>query len=278
MPVALATALAVTAFAANSVLCRLALQHGAIDPASFTTIRFTAGAVTLLLIGGRAATQTLRLADARLPALVLFLYAIPFALAYTQLAAGTGALLLFGAVQLTMLMAAWRGGERPSARSWLGFVAALSGLIYLVSPGVAAPPPDGAALMITAGIAWGGYSLLGRRAPDPLAQTTRNFVAVVPLVALVSLVQWTAMHLSAAGVVYAVVSGAITSALGYVVWYHALRSLSAARAAFVQLAVPVLAAIGGIALMGEAMSARLVAASALVLGGIALTLSGRGQR
>jgi drug/metabolite transporter (DMT)-like permease len=205
----------------------------------------------------------------------LALYAIPFSFAYVDLAAGTGALVLFGAVQTSMLAWALRSGERPHALSWLGLALALGGLVYLVLPGIAAPSPLGCALMATAGIAWGGYSLRGRGAADALGETAGNFARALPLALVASGVGAGSFHLEARGALLACASGALASGLGYVVWYAALRGLSATRASLVQLAVPVIAAAGGVLLLSETLTARLVVAGAAILGGVGLALLGR---
>lgn len=266
------TAAAMTAFAANSLLCRLALGEGLIDAASFATLRVFSGA--LLLFGlilptwrreGRPATDLAAV-------LALFAYMVLFAFAYLSLSAGTGALLLFGAVQLTMFARALHAGERFRGVAWLGLLLAVAGLVYLVAPGVTAPDPLGAFLMVGAGIAWGVYSLRGRGAGNPLSSTANNFILSVPLCLLVSVLfagQW---HLSAMGALWAVVSGAIASGIGYVIWYAALKGLTASQAATVQLSVPVIAALGGVALLDEPLTLRLILASTAVLGGIALVL------
>jgi drug/metabolite transporter (DMT)-like permease len=266
------TLLALTAFAGNSVLCRLALHDGAIDPASFTLIRFASGAVVLVaamvIVGGR-----LRAGEGSWrSAAVLFVYAVPFAFAYVSLAAGTGALILFGSVQLTMIGWALRSGERLHRTLSVGFLLALGGLVWLVSPGLSAPPLAGALWMAVAGVAWGAYSLLGRAAADPLAANAMTFVRALPLFAAVSLARFDTLHLQARGVWLAVASGVLASGLGYVVWYSALRGLTSTRAAVVQLAVPVLAAIGGMILLGESMTVRLAGSTLMVLGGIWLAL------
>ncbi|MGE0702821.1 MAG: DMT family transporter [Vicinamibacterales bacterium] len=264
------TLAALVAFAGNSLLCRLALGAGLIDAASFTTIRIASGAMLLVAIANTRARGRGSRAPGWLSAFVLFVYAIPFSYAYLSLPAGTGALLLFGAVQTTMLATAILSGERPGPLEWLGLAGATAGLVYLVSPGLSAPPPGGAALMLVAGVCWGFYSLLGRRATDPLAETATNFVRCLPLVALVSAVTIRNAHVSVNGALLAAVSGAVTSGLGYVAWYTALPRLTATRAATVQLAVPVIAAAGGVAAMGEEVTVRLVTAAVLVLGGIGL--------
>ncbi len=273
------TALAMVAFAANSLLCRLALHTpAAIDPASFASLRITSGAIMLALIvrfksGPVAVTRPDWLA-----AVALFAYAALFSFAYQLLSAATGALVLFGAVQLTMFGAGLRAGERFVPLGWLGFMLAVGGLVYLVSPGLAAPPAAGAALMIGAGVAWGVYSLRGRAGNDPLAATAGNFLRATPFALVTSLLLIGQFHADARGVALAVTSGAITSGLGYIIWYAALRGLSALRAATVQLSVPPIAALGGVVLLSETISLRLVVASAATLGGIALVLASRAAK
>jgi drug/metabolite transporter (DMT)-like permease len=279
----LCTALAMLAFAANSILCRLALREGAIDAASFTAIRVASGALALWVIvvcrrvraagGPRFALPV----DVR-SAFALFAYAIGFSFAYLSLTAGTGALLLFGAVQATMLVASVVRGEQLSARQGFGLVIALGGLAYLLWPGVAAPPVLGGALMLAAGAAWGVYSLRGRGSRAPLEETAGNFLLAVPL-ALGTLVAFLPTEPpAAAGVVYAVLSGALASGFGYAIWYTALPRLGAVRAASVQLSVPVIAAAAGVLLLGEALTPRLVFASVAVLGGIWLTVAVKAVR
>jgi drug/metabolite transporter (DMT)-like permease len=269
------TAVAMLAFAANSLLCRLALQQASIDPASFGSVRLVSGALVLAAIvrlraGPPAAARTDWLAAA-----MLWAYVACFSFAYLTLAAGTGALILFGAVQLTMFSVGLHAGERFTPTAWAGLALAVGGLLYLVSPGLAAPPVLGAALMAAAGIAWGVYSLRGRGAGEPVAATAGNFLRAAPLALALSLAFAGSIHLSAAGIALAVASGAVTSGLGYVVWYAALPGLSALRAATVQLSVPPLAALGGVLLLSEALSLRLLLASAAILGGIALVLFSR---
>jgi drug/metabolite transporter (DMT)-like permease len=209
--------------------------------------------------------------------LALYLYMVFFAFAYLSLSAGTGALILFGAVQLTMFTIALRSGEHFSAASWAGLVLAIAGLVYLVSPGLSAPDPLGAALMTVAGIAWGGYSLVGRSAADPTGATAHNFLYAVPLVVATSLVFMRDFDVTMAGAGYAVVSGAVASAIGYAIWYTALKGLTGTGAATVQLSVPVIAAIGGVLLLSEAVTLRLIVASAATLGGVALVLTQRNR-
>ena len=268
------------AFAANSVLCRLALGGALIDAASFTTARLTSGAVALLIITALV-NKNLPSSGRRvkfISALLLFLYAAAFSFAYTGLTTGTGALILFGSVQATMLAFALRSGERPHPLEWAGLALALVGLVYLVLPGLAAPPPVSSAFMAVAGVSWGLYSLRGRGATDPLADTTRNFVLALPLAFAVSLLTLRGgAHVSTSGVLLAVLSGALASGVGYVMWYAALRGLTATRAATVQLPVPVLAAVGGVLFMSESVSLRLLLAATAILGGVALALFGRAQ-
>ena len=275
---ALCTVAALTAFAANSILSRLALEGSAIDAASFTTVRLLSGALTLLVFSSLASKSTTSVRPGSWwAASLLFLYAVAFSFAYLSLSAGTGALILFAAVQLTMILAALLAGERPAQLEWLGLVAALAGLVYLVSPGLSAPSADGSVLMGLAGISWGLYSLLGRGVQDPVAVTTGNFVRSVPVTLLVSAVAFRSLELSGSGVLLAVVSGALTSGLGYVIWYAALPGLSATRAATVQLSMPVLAAVGGVLFLFETVTFRLLFSAVLILGGIGLSLLGRSR-
>lgn len=258
------------------MLCRLALGAGSIDAASFTAIRIVSGAVMLLAV----AAVTRRGGGRRswISAAMLFLYAVGFSFAYLDLHAGTGALLLFGAVQMTMLGVAIARGERPPVGEWIGIALALGGLVYLVAPGLEAPSIRGAVLMLAAGAAWGVYTLRGRGSANPVGETAGNFLrAAVPAVA-VGAIGMSHAHATTRGVLLAVTSGAITSGLGYVIWYAALRGLTATRAALVQLAVPLIAAIAGVLLIGEHITVRLVAAAVLILGGIALALLSRGRK
>ncbi|NOT09794.1 MAG: DMT family transporter [Gemmatimonadales bacterium] len=272
--VVLLAAIALAAFAANSVLARLALGPNRIDPGTFTAIRLAAGAATLALIhrvrSGPVRPRRQNLAGA----LLLFLYAAPFSFAYVTLPAGTGALILFGAVQLTMFSAGLRAGERPAPREWIGLAAAVAGLVYLNLPGVEAAPLPGFLLMTTAGVAWGLYSLRGRRAEEPLRLTTESFLWATPLALLLPAVTPNP-HLSPAGVAAAVASGALASGVGYAVWYTALPGLKATRAGMIQQAVPVLAALAGAALLSEPVTLRLVLAALLVLGGVAFAVRAR---
>jgi drug/metabolite transporter (DMT)-like permease len=274
--VAAATAAAMVAFAANSVLCRLALGHATIDAASFTTVRLVSGALTLLALASTLHRGREIAPRGGWPAAgALFGYAIAFSFAYLSLSAGTGALILFGAVQLTMILAALRAGERPGALQWLGFACAVVGLVYLVAPGVTAPSPLGALLMAFAGACWGVYSLLGRGSANPMLDTTANFLRAAPLAVVASAIAFAHMHVSSTGLLLATASGAVSSGLGYVIWYAALRGLTATRAAIVQLVVPLLAALGGVIFLGEEFTARLAIAGVLILGGVALAIAAR---
>lgn len=275
MKAALLTCLAMIAFAANSLLCRLALGQEAIDPASFTSVRVVSGALVLLAFVAFGRRPLFKSGADWRSAAMLIAYMIFFSFAYVTLGAATGALILFGAVQLTMLVAALRGGERLPLLSWAGLALAVFGLVYLVAPGVSAPDPLGATLMAGAGAAWGLYSLLGRKATDPLGATAANFLASAPVALIVSLVFRDGAHLTPNGVALAAASGAIASGCGYVIWYAALTRLSATRAAIVQLSVPVIAAAGAIVLLSEPPTLRLALASAATLGGIAIVLARR---
>jgi drug/metabolite transporter (DMT)-like permease len=265
------TSLAMIAFACNSLLCRVALKHTAIDPASFTALRLSAGAVTLWLIaalGRRGRAGRGHWASA----LALFVYAAGFSFAYVSLPASMGALLLFGAVQATMIARGLWLGERLGGLQLLGLALALAGLVGLLLPGVSAPPLLGAVLMLSAGFAWGIYSLRGKDTGDPIRVTAGNFLRTVPLALVLSLLMQGRASLDAAGCAAAVASGVLASGLGYAIWYTALPGLRATTAASVQLSVPVLAAFGGITFLGEHLTLRLGLASVAILGGIALVI------
>ncbi len=280
MRTVLLTLTALVAFAANSILNRWALAGGAIDPTSFASLRLaTGGAALLLLVRLRHRRGQGRPAGDWRSAAALFLYAVPFSLSYVSLSAGTGALILFGAVQVTMIGVGLHQGERPHPFEWTGLAVALGGLAYLLAPGLAAPSPVGSLLMVTAGVAWGIYSLIGRSSRDPLATTAGNFLRAAPLAFAVTAIALVAagpeVFLTWEGVVLATLSGAVTSGVAYAVWYAALAHLTATTAATVQLSVPVLAALGGVALLAEEVTPRLVVASVLVLGGVAWAIQGR---
>lgn len=267
------TAVAMVAFAANSVLCRVALTQTEIDPASFTLVRIVSGAVMLTLLFG-ARSRGLSVAGSWPAAIALFVYAAAFAFAYVSLPAGAGALLLFGAVQVTMVVTGLIKGEHVRPLQWVGLVFAFSGLAVLVAPGVSAPSPIGAILMLAAGVAWGAYSLMGQANTHALGATTGNFLRAAPIALLLALPTLTKAH-PALGLIYAVLSGALASGVGYSMWYLALPQLTAAQGASVQLSVPIIAAIGGTLFLGEAPTLRLVFASIAVLGGIGLVIFSR---
>lgn len=267
-------ALALVAFAGNSLLARLALREGGMDAASFTGLRLAAGAAMLW-----ALTAWQRRSEAGRghwgSALALFVYAAAFSLAYVDLQAGAGALLLFGAVQVTMVGRGLWAGERLSAWQWLGLALALAGLAGLLLPGLSAPPLLPALLMLAAGVAWGVYSLRGRGAGDPVRVSAGNFLRTLPFAAGFALLTPGSVRLDGAGVAYALASGALASGLGYAVWYTALPSLRASTAASLQLAVPLLVALAGVAFLGEAPTLRLALTAAAILGGVALVVRRR---
>ena len=267
------------AFAGNSVLCRAGLGGDTIDAASFTLIRLASGAVTLLLIVSALNRKSRpKYRGNWMSAAMLFFYAVTFSFAYLHLSTGTGALILFGAVQVTMIMAALWSGERPRVVEWSGMAIALSGLVYLLLPGLTAPSPTGAALMALAGMSWGVYSLRGRTNTNPLTETAGNFVRAVPFAVIVSVIAIRQASLTTDGVLLAVASGALASGVGYAIWYTALKGLTVTRAAAVQLSVPVLAAVGGVVFLAETVSMRLVLSAALILGGIGLAVAKRPAR
>lgn len=269
------TAVAMLAFAGNSLLCRLALQHSGIDPASFTTVRLTSGAVVLwALVRWRGQ----RPAGDWGSAAALFVYAAAFSYAYLSLSAGTGALLLFGAVQATMLgWGLWRG-QRLGWGQTAGLMLALGGLVALLLPGVTAPAAGGALLMTAAGVAWGVYSLRGRGAGDPTAVTAGNFVRASALAVPLALAALPWAQVDVAGLLWALCSGAVTSGLGYAIWYTALKGLQPTSSASVQLSVPVLTALGGVALLSEPLTLRLALCSLAILGGIAWVIAGQRRK
>ena len=271
------TTFALVCFAFNSILCRLALKSDEADAASFTLIRLVSGAVILLPIFFKSARENLKIEinGNWLSAFFLFAYAICFSFAYINLTTGTGALVLFGSVQATMIVAALAKGERPRPLEWIGLTASLGGLIYLVFPGLAAPSLFHSVLMAFAGIAWGFYTLRGRGSANPLADTAGNFARSVPMIILAALPFAGQFHLSLKGAVFAVLSGAVASGLGYSVWYAALKFHTATRAAILQLSVPLLAAIGGVFFLAEEITLRLILASLLILGGIFLAILAR---
>ncbi len=265
------TLIAMMAFAGNSLLCRAALQEGDMDAASFTAVRLVSGALVLwLLVRIRHAADSG--AGNWLSALALFVYAAGFSFAYLSLDAGIGALLLFGAVQATMIGYGLFQGERFSRWQQLGLALALAGLVGLLLPGLSAPPLLGAGLMLAAGIAWGVYSLRGRGAGQPTRVTAGNFIRAAPLALVLAVALLSQQSYSAPGLMYSIASGALASGMGYAIWYAVLPHLKATSAATIQLSVPVIASAGGVLLLGEALSLRLVLASVAILGGIALVI------
>lgn len=272
----LLTTLAMLAFAGNSLLCRAALRDASIDPASFTALRLVTGAVTLwLLLRLRSNRKTIASSGSWYGAVALFVYAAAFSFAYVGLDAGTGALLLFGAVQLSMVTWGLLRGERLDALQGGGMLLALGGLVALLLPGSNAPSLDAALLMLVSGAAWGAYSLLGRGARDPLPAAAASFLLAAPLAVLLGLVMVDQLQWSPAGILYAVLSGALTSGIGYAIWYAVLPRLAAIQAASVQLSVPLLTALAGALLLGEALTVRLLLAGTAILGGIGLVLRAR---
>jgi drug/metabolite transporter (DMT)-like permease len=263
------TSLAMIAFAANSLLCRIALKHTSIDAASFTAVRLISGAVVLSLVVQMQFNKRTGTGN-WLSAAALFVYAAGFSYAYLSLPAATGALLLFGAVQATMIGYGVWAGERLSKLQLIGLVLAVAGLVVLLLPGLSAPPLYGAVLMLGAGIAWGIYSLRGRGAGEPTRVTAGNFLRAAAIAAVISLITLHSATLDMPGFWCAVSSGALASAMGYAIWYTALPALKAANAAVIQLSVPVIAAVGGAIFLAEPITSRLVLASAAILGGIAL--------
>lgn len=270
------TVLALIAFAANSVLCRLALSGKAIDAASFTSIRLLSGALVLLVIlkfsrkKNSSATKGSWFAT-----LMLFSYAIAFSFAYITLDAGTGALILFGSVQITMILLSLISGNKLHVMEWMGVTVAFVGFVYLVLPGVTAPSVTGFSLMALAGISWGVYTLKGRGSTDPLSDTAYNFSRSVPLVIALVALTFGKAHISSEGILLAAISGSITSGIGYTIWYTALGGLSTTQAAVVQLSVPIIAASGGVLLVSERISLRLTLSASLILAGILMVVLGR---
>ncbi|MCL7461536.1 DMT family transporter [Pseudomonas sp. NW5] len=274
----LAVSLSLLAFAGNSLLCRLALMQGAMDAHSFTVLRLLSGAVLLwLLVQRRSAASGVpapRLGGSGWGALALFSYAYLFSVAYLQLEAGAGALLLFAAVQVSMFVGGWLRGEPLHRRVLGGMLLAFAGLLALLLPGSETPPLGSALLMLASGVAWGLYSLLGKRSRDPLQDTAGNFVRSVPLLLLPLLVVVLTgeLRLTLLGTVYALASGLLASGAGYALWYWVLRQIGAQQAATVQLAVPLIAALAAVPLLGEPLGWRLLLAAALIVGGISLAL------
>ena len=270
----LLTTLTMVAFAANSIFCRLALVDPANDPLSFTLIRLLAGAVVLSFIFfKRQNPEPLKInAKSLFAPAMLFSYALFFSLSYVQIDAGTGALILFASVQLTMMAAAYLKGQSLSRQEKVGVAIAISGFVYLLLPGIDMPPPLPAALMAVSGISWGLYSLLGQGAPNPILSTAKNFVLILPLVTLLVLIF--SVSLTPKGMMWAILSGGLTSGIGYVLWYMVLKDLITSTAAVVQLSVSAIAAFGGVLFLGESIQIRLIVASILIFGGIFIKVKG----
>lgn len=273
MKTLLLTCLAMIAFAANSVLCRLALGQDSIDPTAFTAVRLLSGALVLSIILGFGKNKTTSSGRGSwLAAVMLFLYAITFSFAYVSLTTGTGALILFGAVQISMIAITLITGQKLKPLEWIGIVIAFCGLVYLVLPGVTAPSLGGFLLMALAGIAWGIYTLRGKASKNPLADTTFNFIRSLPLVIIPALATFPNMHFTGVGIMLAALSGGVTSGIGYAIWYTALRGLTATQAAVVQLSVPIIAAFGGVLFISEQITLRLTLSTFLTLGGILIVI------
>lgn len=279
-PLIALTTLTLLAFAANSLLCRAALRSSLVDPASFTAIRIASGAAVLavVLLLRRASPAAKGSGGSWGSALALAAYAIFFSLAFVRIGAGVGALILFGAVQVSMIGWSMARAEFPSIGEALGLVVSLAGLAWLTLPHAVAPDPIGATLMGVAGIAWGSYSLRGRRVAAPVRATAGNFILAAPLAVVPVLLSRHSLHLSTDGLVLAVISGAVTSGLGYVLWYSVLPALGGTRAAVVQLLVPVIAVLGSIIFLGEALTAHLALSGLVILAGVAVAMLGRGTR
>jgi len=291
LKIGLFTGLALIAFAANSVLARSALGTGAIDAGSFTVIRLASGAVFLFIIVGLGSVRlsNVRLGNAEpgnnrpagkqsgswMASFMLFTYAITFSFAYITLDTGTGALILFGAVQITMILVSLFKGTRLQVLEWVGLIAAFSGFVYLILPGLTTPTLTGFGLMTVSGIAWGLYTLSGRKSTNPLADTAYNFLRTLPFVGVVFLIVLSNASFSMRGVILAILSGGIASGVGYTLWYTALGGLSATQAAVLQLLVPVIAAVGGVIFIAESITARLVVSATFILAGILLVVLSR---
>lgn len=270
------TTLALIAFAANSVLCRLALGEDTIDASSFTIVRLLSGAAVLLtIISINRNKTTLTTKSSWSASLMLFLYAITFSFAYITLNTGTGALILFGSVQITMILLSLISGTRLHATEWIGLATAVTGFVYLLLPGVTAPSTIGFFLMTIAGIAWGIYTLIGRGSKNPLMDTALNFLRTIPLVMILIIFTITTAHYSFEGILFAALSGGITSGIGYTIWYIALGGLSAIQAAVIQLLVPIIAAFGGVIFVSETITPRLTISATMILGGVLTVVLGR---
>lgn len=276
LKVLITTLFALMAFAGNSVLCRLALGEKLIDPASFTTIRLFSGVTLLIILTSiTKKKETSKSNGSWLAASMLFIYAVTFSFGYVSLDTGTGALILFGAVQITMIICSVVSGNKLHISEWLGLLVAFSGFAYLVIPNLSSPSLVGFILMTISGIAWGFYTLAGRGSKNPLGDTAFNFLRTLPFILALIIFSLKDFYLSPEGVLLAVLSGAIASGVGYFVWYIALGGLSVTQAAVVQLFVPIIAALGGILFTNEQITQRLIESSILVLGGILAVIKGK---
>lgn len=271
------TSITMIAFAGNSLLCRVALTTTSIDAASFTTIRILSGAITLYLLI-LLERRTLSVGGNWLSAIALFGYAFGFSFAYLDLSAATGALLLFGAVQSTMIGYGLMKSERLNLMQTMGVIIAIAGLVGLLLPGLSTPPMISAMLMLGSGVSWGIYSLRGRGVSDATRETAGNFVRAIPFALLASMVSLKSMQIDLSGAAYAIASGALASGLGYAIWYAILPAMKATSAATVQLTVPALAAVGGVVFLSESVTLRLGLASAAILGGVAIYILSKGRR
>jgi drug/metabolite transporter (DMT)-like permease len=272
----LLTGLALIAFAANSVLCRLALGSGAIDASSFTVIRLLSGALVLsIILSMKGRNKGVSSKGSWTAGFMLFVYAITFSYAYLSVDTGTGALILFGAVQITMILLSLMSGTRLHISEWTGVIVAFTGFIYLVLPSVTTPSINGLLLMTVSGVAWGVYTLKGRSSKNPLMDTAYNFLRTIPFVVLLVIFTLHNLNYSSEGIMLALLSGAITSGVGYTIWYIALTSLSSTQAAVIQLSVPVIAALGGVIFVSEIITTRLIISTAIVLGGILMVILGK---
>jgi len=272
----MSTALALTAFAANSVLCRLALGEGTIDASSFTIVRLLSGVVVLFLLIKLFKTKDeVSVGGNWTASFMLFIYAVTFSFAYITLDTGTGALILFGSVQITMILISVISGTRLHISEWTGLVLAFMGFVYLILPGVSAPSLTGFILMSLSGIAWGSYTLMGRGSKNPMQNTASNFFRTIPLIIILGIVTISQVQISFEGILLAVLSGALASGIGYTIWYIALGGLSSTQAAVLQLLVPVIAAIGGVVFVSEEITYRLVISATIILTGILLVILGK---
>lgn len=272
------TGLAITAFAANSVLARLALAGGGIDALGFTGVRMTSGAVVLLLAAmlvARSPVQLVWRSGSRLQAGALFVYAVAASISYALLGAGIGALILFGTVQLASSVWTVRLGERPGPMVWLGLLIAFASLIYLISPSLAAPDPVGVALSVVSGLAWAAYSLTGHRSALPLLDTAGNFLRIAPICAALAILGVATHPATPSALLVAIVCGGLSTGMGYAIWYAALPLLTKMQASIVQLTVPVIAALGAIPIVGEPLTPRFAVSAVATIGGVGLAIVAR---